>query len=53
MTIPIPQYPSHRPHYKGHDYYERGIYLITIVIAHRDPLFGSLNMDPVHPRPLA
>ncbi len=46
---PVPQYPSHRPRYKGHDYYERGIYLITIVIAHRDPLFGSLNMDPVHP----
>ena len=46
---PVPQYPSHRPHYKGHDYYERGICLITIVIAHRDPLFGSLNMDPVHP----
>ena len=46
---PVPQYASHRPRYKGHDYYERGIYLITIVIAHRDPLFGSLNMDPVHP----
>ena len=46
---PVPQYPSHRPRYKGHDYYERGIYLITIVIAHRDSLFGSLNMDPVHP----
>ena len=46
---PVPQYPSHRPRYKGHDYYERGIYLITIVIAHRDPLFDSLNMDPVHP----
>ena len=46
---PVPKYPIHRPRYKGHDYYERGIYLITIVIAHRDPLFGSLNMDPVHP----
>ena len=46
---PVPQYPSHRPRYKGHDYYERGIYVITIVIAHRDPLFGPLNMDPVHP----
>ena len=46
---PVPQYPSHRPRYKGHDYYERGIYLITIVIAHREALFGELNMDPVHP----
>ena len=49
QDCPVFQYPSHRPRYKGHDYYERGIYLITIVIAHRDPLFGSLNMDPVHP----
>ena len=46
---PIPQYPSPPSALQSHDYYERGIYLITIVIAHRDPLFGSLNMDPVHP----
>ena len=48
-SSPVPQYPSHRPRYKGHDYYERGIYLITIVVKNRDPLFGSLNMDPAHP----
>ena len=49
QDCPVFQYPSHRPRYKGHDYYERGIYLITIVIAHRDPLLGKLNMDPIHP----
>ena len=49
QDCPVFLYPSHRPRYKGHDYYERGIYLITIVIAHRDPLLGKLNMDPVHP----
>ena len=48
-SSPVPHYASHRPRFKGHDYYERGIYLITIVIAHRDHLFGKLNMDPVHP----
>ena len=40
---------SHRPHRKGHDYYDRGIYLITIVVKHRDALFGRLNMDIQHP----
>ena len=48
-SSPVPQYPSHRPRYKGHDYYERGIYLITIVVANRDHLFGELNMDIAHP----
>jgi hypothetical protein len=41
--------PSHRPHCNGHDYYERGIYLITIVVANRDHLFGELNMDIANP----
>ena len=41
--------PSHRPHCNGHDYYERGIYLITIVVANRDHLLGELNMDLANP----
>ena len=41
--------PSHRPHCNGHDYYERGIYLITIVVANRDHLLGDLNMDIANP----
>ena len=41
--------PSHRPHCNGHDYYERGIYLITIVVANRDHLLGELNMDIANP----
>jgi hypothetical protein len=40
---------SHRPHCNGHDYYERGIYLITIVVANRDHLLGELNMDIANP----
>ena len=41
--------PSHRPHCNGHDYYERGIYLITIVVANRDHLLGELYMDIANP----
>ena len=41
--------PSHRPHCNGHDYYERGIYLITIVVANRDHLLGELNMNLANP----
>jgi len=46
---PYMKYPAHRPRCKGHDYYERGIYLITIVVRNRDRLFGELNMDVEHP----
>ena len=38
-------FPSHRPRCKGHDYYDRGIYLITIVVKNRDHLLGELNLD--------
>lgn len=41
----MPNYPTHRPRYKGHDYYDRGIYLITIVVKNRDHLLGELNLD--------
>lgn len=46
---PYMKYPAHRPRCKGHDYYERGIYLITIVVRNRDRLFGELNMNAEHP----
>ena len=35
----------YRPHNPGHDYYDKGIYLITLVVGERAPLFGELNMD--------
>lgn len=40
---------SHRPHCPGHDYHNRGIYLITIVASGREPVLGRLNMDAAHP----
>lgn len=40
---------SHRPHCPGHDYHNRGIYLITIVVSGREPVLGRLNMDAAHP----
>lgn len=40
---------SHRPHCPGHDYHNRGIYLITIVVSGRKPVLGRLNMDAAHP----
>lgn len=36
---------SHREHAWWHDYKERGIYLITIVVKNRQHLFGELNND--------
>lgn len=43
------QHISYRPHNPGHNYYDRGIYLITVVVAGRQPLLASLNMDAVNP----
>lgn len=40
---------SYRPHNPGNDYYAPGIYLITLVVRGREPLFGSFNMDADHP----
>lgn len=40
---------SYRPHNPGHDYYDRGIYLITLVVGSRDPLLSTLNFDAKHP----
>lgn len=34
---------SYRPHNPGHDYYDPGVYLITLVTRSREPLFGKLN----------
>ncbi len=40
---------SYRPHNSGHDYYDKGIYLITLVVENRDRLLGELNMDVRNP----
>lgn len=40
---------SYRPHNSGHDYYDKGIYLITLVVGNRDRLLGELNMDVHNP----
>ena len=36
---------SYRPRNPGHDYYGRGIYLVTLVVSGREALFGRLNSD--------
>lgn len=43
---------SYRPHDPGHDYYARGIYLITLVVRNRREnarMFGALNDDLQQP----
>ena len=40
--------PSYRPRNPGHDYYGRGVYLVTLVISGRAPLLGKLGGDAVH-----
>ena len=40
---------SYRPRNPGHDYYGRGVYLITIVVNQRSPLLGQLGNDVSHP----
>lgn len=40
---------SYRPRNPGHDYYGRGVYLITLVVSQRAPLLGQLGMDVSHP----
>ena len=41
---------SYRPRNPGHDYYGRGIYLVTLVVSGREALFGRLNNDVRHPQ---
>ena len=41
---------SYRPRNPGHDYYGKGIYLITLVVSHRAPLLGRLGNDVKCPR---
>ena len=43
---------SYRPRYPGHDYYGRGVYLVTLVISGRVPLLGRLGNYAVHLSPL-
>ncbi len=40
---------SYRPRNSGHDYYGKGIYLITLVVSQRLPLLGSLGNDVKQP----
>lgn len=40
---------SYRPRNPGHDYYGRGVYLITLVVSQRLPLLGQLGKDVTHP----
>lgn len=40
---------SYRPRNPGHDYHDRGVYLITLVIGGRAPLLGRIGNDPLHP----
>ncbi|MCQ2220128.1 MAG: hypothetical protein MJZ12_01975 [Prevotella sp.] len=40
---------SYRPHNPGHDYYERGAYLVTLVVTGREPRLSSLNDDAANP----
>ena len=39
----------YRKHPKWHDYYERGIYMITLVVGNRDHILSELNMDAKNP----
>ena len=40
---------SYRPRNPGHDYYGRGVYLITLVVSGRSPLLGQLGNDVSKP----
>lgn len=40
---------SYRPHNPGHDYYDRGIYLITLVVTERERCLSILNDDVNNP----
>ena len=40
---------SYRPRNPGHDYYGIGTYLITLVVRGREPLFGRLGSNAIHP----
>ncbi len=45
----MPLNTTYRPHNSGHDYYDKGIYLITLVVTNRDHLLSELNMVPQAP----
>ncbi len=40
---------SYRPRNPGHDYYEAGIYLITLVVTEREPRLSQLNDNTSNP----
>jgi len=39
---------TYRPRNPGHDYYDRGTYLITLVVSERRPLLASFVTEPGH-----
>lgn len=39
----------YRPHNPGHDYYESGAYLVTLVVSGREPRLSVLNDDATQP----
>lgn len=45
----MPIASPYRPHNPGHDYYEPGAYLITLVVGERDRCLSTLNADARHP----
>lgn len=45
----FPTASSYRPHNSGHDYYEAGAYLITLVVTERQPSLSTLGTNPRSP----
>ncbi|MBQ9474281.1 MAG: hypothetical protein IJU81_07725 [Bacteroidales bacterium] len=43
---------SYRPRNPGHDYYGRGVYLVTLVVSGRRPLLSQLVSPPLATKPL-
>ena len=41
---------AYRPHNPGHDYYGRGVYLITLVVSGREPLLSKFATELGHER---
>ena len=40
---------SYRPRNPGHDYYDAGVYHITLVVGNRDRLLSTIKMDAKNP----
>ena len=42
-------FSPYRPHNPGHDYYEAGAYLVTLVVTEREHCLGTLGTDARQP----